>query len=72
MLSEKMESLKNYLEDEKNFMELVDLIEDIDETIFHPYCKTVFKGEKNEKIYKIMEEMKNKNKTYSSEEIAEI
>ena len=29
MLSEKMESLKNYLEDEKNFMELVDLIEDI-------------------------------------------
>ena len=29
MLNEKMESLKNYLEDEKNFMELVDLIEDI-------------------------------------------
>ena len=29
MLSEKMESLKNYLEDEKNFMELVDLIEEI-------------------------------------------
>ena len=29
MLSKKMESLKNYLEDEKNFMELVDLIEDI-------------------------------------------
>ena len=29
MLSEKMESLKNYLEDEKNFMELVDLIEGI-------------------------------------------
>ena len=29
MLREKMESLKNYLEDEKNFMELVDLIEDI-------------------------------------------
>lgn len=27
---------------------------------------------KNEKIYKIVEEMKNKNKTYSSEEIAEI
>ena len=29
MLSEKMESLKSYLEDEKNFMELVDLIEEI-------------------------------------------
>ena len=29
MLNEKMESLKNYLEDEKNFMELVDLIEDM-------------------------------------------
>lgn len=29
MLSEKMESLKNYLEDEKNFMGLVDLIEDM-------------------------------------------
>ena len=29
MLSEKMENLKNYLEDEKNFMELVDLIEEI-------------------------------------------
>ena len=29
MLSEKMESLKNYLEDERNFMELVDLIEEI-------------------------------------------
>ena len=29
MLSEKMESLKNYLEDESNFMELVDLIEEI-------------------------------------------
>lgn len=29
MLSEKMESLKNYLEDEKNFMELVELIEEI-------------------------------------------
>ena len=29
MLSKKMESLKSYLEDEKNFMELVDLIEDI-------------------------------------------
>lgn len=29
MLSEKMESLKNYLEDEKNFMELIDLIEEI-------------------------------------------
>ena len=29
MLSEKMESLKTYLEDEKNFMELVDLIEEI-------------------------------------------
>ena len=29
MLSKKMESLKNYLEDEKNFMELVDLIEEI-------------------------------------------
>ena len=29
MLSEKMESLKNYLEDEKNFMELVSLIEEI-------------------------------------------
>ena len=29
MLSEKMESLKSYLEDEKNFMELVDLIESI-------------------------------------------
>ena len=27
---------------------------------------------KNEKIYKIMEEMKNKNKTYRSEDIAEI
>ena len=29
MLSEKMESLKSYLEDERNFMELVDLIEEI-------------------------------------------
>ena len=29
MLSEKMESLKNYLEDESNFMELVNLIEEI-------------------------------------------
>ena len=29
MLSEKMENLKNYLENEKNFMELVDLIEEI-------------------------------------------
>ena len=29
MLSKKMESLKSYLEDEKNFMELVDLIEEI-------------------------------------------
>ena len=29
MLSEKMESLKKYLEDERNFMELVDLIEEI-------------------------------------------
>ena len=29
MLSKKMESLKNYLEDKKNFMELVDLIEEI-------------------------------------------
>ena len=29
MLSKKMENLKNYLEDEKNFMELVDLIEEI-------------------------------------------
>ena len=29
MLSKKMESLKNYLEDERNFMELVDLIEEI-------------------------------------------
>ena len=30
----------------------IDLTKDIDETIFHPYCKTVFKGEKNEKINK--------------------
>ena len=29
MLSEKMESLKNYLEDESNFMEVVELIESI-------------------------------------------
>ena len=29
MLSEKMENLKNYLEDESNFMELVNLIEEI-------------------------------------------
>lgn len=29
MLSEKMESLKSYLEDERNFMKLVDLIEEI-------------------------------------------
>lgn len=29
MLSKKMESLKTYLEDERNFMELVDLIEEI-------------------------------------------
>ena len=29
MLSKKMESLKSYLEDERNFMELVDLIEEI-------------------------------------------
>ena len=29
MLSKKMESLKNYLEDESNFMELVNLIEEI-------------------------------------------
>ena len=29
MLSEKMESLKSYLEDERNFMELVNLIEEI-------------------------------------------
>lgn len=29
MLSEKMESLKSYLENEKHFMELVDLIEEI-------------------------------------------
>ena len=29
MLSEKLESLKSYLEDERNFMELVELIEEI-------------------------------------------
>ena len=29
MLSEKMESLKNYLENERNFMEVVELIEEI-------------------------------------------
>ena len=29
MLSKKMENLKSYLEDERNFMELVDLIEEI-------------------------------------------
>ena len=29
MLSEKMESLKSYLEDERNFMEVVELIEEI-------------------------------------------
>lgn len=34
------------------FKDGIDLTKDIDETIFHPYCKTVFKGEKNEKINK--------------------
>ena len=34
------------------FNDGIDLTKDIDETIFHPYCKTVFKGEKNEKINK--------------------
>lgn len=33
----------------KNGFEIND---DIDETIFHPFCKTVFRGEKNEKIDK--------------------
>ena len=36
----------------KRFKDGIDLTKDIYETIFHPYCKTVFKGEKNEKINK--------------------